>query len=1243
MDRSHTNNFIINSTIIDSQLTQARDIDGWAPAAIGADIWQSARSDADVALYRAKTHQAVTRLSELQQESAAVLAADPWQDHGYPERFLRELHWLLDGVELSAAEAAVLVLLPFLRAAHDQRVAAELAEVRPAELSPEPDTDADRARFESFVAGFAALRERARLRPEAAAPIGWWLFHRWLRHHDPAAEPSQVAELLELVGEPVQALDETFAADRMFLLLQGLRRGPGVCNPEFLGSFPSEDRLRAPGRQKLRGRQLALLAALAHGMAIELTALPDVVAEHLGIPHPVDPDDLRQTLTTVKWGGAPDLPVLTVRCGHEAVVEALREHTARLDELLHEVHRVEHPLVSKVPTRFSADRVEGAFAGYARFRHSGNGVRDLLMGVQLYKDPDLAIRELYQNALDACRYRAARTEYLDRTHPASYSYTGRIRFEQGVDEQGRHYVDCHDNGIGMGTAELRGVFCNATARFTDQDDYRHELARWQSLDPPVTLYPNSRFGIGVFSYFMLADEILVTTCRMGLDGTPGPVLEAAIHGPGHLFRIEQRAECGAEPGTRVRLYLRAPEQWSCVGVLRRLLGIAEFETSAEDMDRCETWQPGQLHPRRRSSLEFGLNAHGTLMPWAGAPPGFQVIWCEHGGGLLVDGLVVQSAARRLPFMTLAPAEFTGVVVNLFGPAAPRELSADRTMVQDDLSGVVGRVLTAAVEPLVAMDGPLPHYGWLCEMAKADVALADQLTLATAKAGRRLFADPFTVDLSRAGCFPNDWHILNSFSAGRAHQVPAWATSKTDRTPDHVLLWRLLANGVERALRVLLPLEPALSDITVCVAQPSDDKLLTVPERRRWLEHWGELSDAAIISFARQMSVTPAEVIARAHKLGVRHLFTDTGTPRPAQVQDLLLAQESWQVNVIEVARQWRARGIDVPEAVVRSAANGADSWFLKPDPENEHFWLDPSSVVPAGHLALASRKSGRAVSDVRAHLEQLSFRVDSVDLPEYPQAEIVRLLSTRVDGRAPWLVRAEPVPPGHILRSSAGLDMPLATVLNQLERFGFEVPALPADATADEEALLVEAPSGAAYKISDPIPWQYLVDSAETLGITTSRALARLRAYGFTITPAPPARFSQLDWDLFGPDGPLAYSDVNGSLPITFVNIIEAALELRTSTEKIVRRASRWGFQLSATELPEGLDLELARQLLDCRADDDGHFSSAIDTSLQGLLHDALRLNVSIDQLVCWWRGLGIEVPDPRTALRAALARVPRA
>lgn len=79
----------------------------------------------------------------------------------------------------------------------------------------------------------------------------------------------------------------------------------------------------------------------------------------------------------------------------------------------------------------------------------------------------------------------AAPEYLRRTGTPLPEYTGRIRFVQGIDDQGRPYIDRIDNGIGMGVRELRDVFAQAGARFAELPEFLEEQAEWNSLTPPV--------------------------------------------------------------------------------------------------------------------------------------------------------------------------------------------------------------------------------------------------------------------------------------------------------------------------------------------------------------------------------------------------------------------------------------------------------------------------------------------------------------------------------------------------------------------------------------------------------------------------------------------------------------------------------------------------------------------------------------------------------------------------------------
>ena len=357
-----------------------------------------------------------------------------------------------------------------------------------------------------------------------------------------------------------------------------------------------------------------------------------MIVEHLGIPDPVDLDDLRTTLTKAQWKPKGRHGIqLRAECGHPGTLEALREHSTRVDRLLRMVHRTAdedeilrealreirlHVTAGEVrPTRGSDG--QASFSSWTtRFRVDERRARELLMGEQLYRDRALAIRELYQNALDACRFRDIRERAMSQQFGRPYAYRGSIGFTQGKDEYGRHYIECRDNGVGMGREQLEGVFTQVGVRFTETAEFLEEQAQWADLPEPLKMYPNSRFGIGVVSYFMLADEIEVTTHRMERDGSlREPEYTVVIPGPGHFFRIKESPAAQATgPGTCVRLYLRDGENApSCVRELRRFLGVADFPVTAEHGDQKESWEPGRLEPRQSLPPEQnGINAHGRL-------------------------------------------------------------------------------------------------------------------------------------------------------------------------------------------------------------------------------------------------------------------------------------------------------------------------------------------------------------------------------------------------------------------------------------------------------------------------------------------------------------------------------------------------------------------------------------------------------------------------------------------------------
>ncbi|MFD1540867.1 wHTH domain-containing protein [Nonomuraea guangzhouensis] len=1260
--------------------------DSWISLVLESDVWQHVSSGRDATHHRQQVVEIVSSLVHLRDKAERQLISDQWQDPGIVPRFLERIEWLLDepdrgsSVDFYPAEAALLVILPCLYRVQSLRLAARYSKIDPSKLNRMPEASIERQDFETFVEGYDLLVQRALRRPKVEETVGWWLFHRWLIGLEESSYQTSVQELYDVL-QIGNALKEIVKPDTLSKLLHGLRRGPDVCNPEYLSTLQSDERLR--GNQRIREQRLALIIALAYGTTIEMASLPEVVVEHLGIPYSVDLAQLRHTVEQANWGGSRDLPVLRAECHHEAVIEALNEYTVRVDELLHAVHRTVRERINQpmpaLPTRLSSHGVvpaEGVFDGWASFRLDERRIRDVLMGVELYKDSDMAVRELYQNALDACRYRRARTEYLDRTEDASYAYTGQIVFRQGLDEDGRHFLECCDNGIGMGDAELRGVFSSAGARFAEQPDFKLEVSRWNRLEPPVALFPNSRFGIGVLSYFMLADEIRVTTCRMSPAGTLGPLLRVSIFGPGNLFRIGTLTEKGSESGTKVRLYLKnLPDNdtdWSCVDVLKRLLGIAEFSTIVQHGDRQESWEPGQLYLRKQPSKErFGLNTYGRQTVWTGAPPGTQVIWCEEGGAILVDGLVVQPAIRR-GVLSSTQSGLTGAVVNLSCAYAPERLSADRSQILNDISGQVRGLLAEATQALL-VDSPL-DFEWISRIAEGSVQLSDIITNAAIKKGHCIKFRDREIDIRIAGCLPGDASIVPpSNNKGRTNKgQPSWA-SIIGNVPDYILLWRLLAHRPNRTLSVLAEICPTINNVGCTLAAIPSDQLLLASrseDSKYWHWHRGLASSITdgLAEVAERLEVSLQSSAERAAALGLHPFhptgFSDSCTISRADleilqgsggrfvgegesptVQDLLLAESRTSLDIQEIVPRWRSLGIDVPESIVTVAINADDVLLMRNLGEGHSTWLDPTEVVPPGHIAQSALKLGLPVDEVCSRLVRYGLRISSEQaLASSLSDATLKLLSRGLDGCWPWLSPEDQVPPGFILAAAQELGLTPGAILDELHMFGFSAPAaLPAELRFDDLPLLQDGDEE-FLQPPGPISYMHLLKKSADLNLPLCEFVDRLREYGFEILPHFPSELTALDEELLDVDGPCDWWSLSTADIMPFARLVIAARSLHRSPEELASRLMSFGIDTSCNKLPENLSFRDSVELLiDNEAGEEAFLYYRDKFSIQELLELSRKMRTTIPQVTIWLRELGVRVPDVEETIRAALARVPLA
>ena len=759
---------------INDQLICQGSADSWQAAIRDSPLWQVAAgaSAGELDACQAAAESIASDVWKESQANAARLPNDLWRDPFYLQRCLRALELIIPaGAELSIAEVLILVTAPFLAEARQAEAVRQLLDHCPLDLTAGLSTERRRQELEAVHAAFSRVWQKASTlakseRTDADALAAWLMYRCTLRQvgfwrEEPVLGLSmRLAEMLDqragFRGGHAAAFRGIASflgtgAEELDAFLQGSAEGDRVRAGE-----DAEIELAGGKRVRMRSRLLAALLAIAGMLAFDLRRFGEVVVDHVGISDRLDPADLRRAVREAHWVLSDDRTTLRLeaRCVHPATHLALREVCEAVQQQLQVAHRWSKKagdsaaLIAVLPLSVSTDDLGPEIDTEGRplyetpllqFRLAHNEIRDLLMGARLYGDPALAVRELYQNALDACRYRSLRARF--RGQP----YQGKIRITQGVDN-GRSYIECVDNGVGMGRRELENTFSRAGRRFVTSTEFLWEQAEWLRVDDSLRLWPNSQFGIGVFSYFMLADEIFVETAQVDrVTNAPSELLHVQIASSGSLFRIttaersfRTRDDIAASGGTRVRLYLRdrQAEQVSCVTTLTRLLWYSEFDVVATHGTDKRSWAAGTLNP----PSEYGF------LDQAG--PG---IWWVNGDGmLLADGI----ATDTKPF---------GYVVNLAGENRP-VLSVDRNKLEDwNKEWLHTRLRDAASRLLGLAD---LSFTWLQQFAVGDPEIAQMIMSELVRRNALLPVGegrPETAMIREVGLWPSDARRLDLVS------------------------------------------------------------------------------------------------------------------------------------------------------------------------------------------------------------------------------------------------------------------------------------------------------------------------------------------------------------------------------------------------------------------------------------------------------------------------------------------------
>ncbi|WP_257963561.1 ATP-binding protein [Carnobacterium maltaromaticum] len=165
-----------------------------------------------------------------------------------------------------------------------------------------------------------------------------------------------------------------------------------------------------------------------------------------------------------------------------------------------------------------------------RFKVNLGGMIEILSN-HLYSQKDVYIRELLQNATDAIRGRKLISEE---------NFVGEIHVDLTIHNSGSSTLFFEDNGIGLTEEEIHQFLATIASSSKGEKSFEEK----QDFI--------GRFGIGLLSCFIVADEIVIVTTSAktresfqwqgNADGT---------------YEIKKLSQSFEEPGTKIYLTSRA--------------------------------------------------------------------------------------------------------------------------------------------------------------------------------------------------------------------------------------------------------------------------------------------------------------------------------------------------------------------------------------------------------------------------------------------------------------------------------------------------------------------------------------------------------------------------------------------------------------------------------------------------------------------------------------------------------------
>lgn len=350
---------------------------------------------------------------------------------------------------------------------------------------------------------------------------------------------------------------------------------------------------------------VAVLIRLADIIDFDPKRTPQILFSHLAVKNPVSLVEWHKHQAINAWTISSKNLIFSAQCNHPAIEASIYQFCDLIDDELRNC--------TLILSNLNCDFIEGGLSNYkiplpstvdrrkiaavrdiatgrpiyryhdTKFTLSKKQVIDLLMGTKLYGKPDVALRELLQNSIDACMLREKVSEkWNDNYQPQiTVSY---------YSKDGNDYLCVRDNGIGMNQHIVDNYYTNIGCSYYRSKEFFELMAEIKSVYKPI-----SRFGIGILATFMVCDSLEVNTRRVISKYQYDEALKISVDGYESLFTITDSDR--VEPGTDTTLKLRKTHPWEkmsekdFIESVRSLVPRPPFDIKIETenhMEKCST-------------------------------------------------------------------------------------------------------------------------------------------------------------------------------------------------------------------------------------------------------------------------------------------------------------------------------------------------------------------------------------------------------------------------------------------------------------------------------------------------------------------------------------------------------------------------------------------------------------------------------------------------------------------------------